>query len=88
MPQSSGIDRRSSIVRAHTMRIVFLLLLSGCASQLDIREGDCSITMVEVDAKASTPVLGGVEADGWTLVQRGACDPALIAIFRKAVDGN
>ncbi len=65
-----------------------LLLLSGCATQLDIREGDCSITIVEVDAKASTPVMGGVEADGWVLVQRGTCDPALIAMFRQVVEGN
>lgn len=70
------------------MRIFSLLLLSGCATQLDIREGDCSITIVEVDAKASTPVLGGVEADGWVLVQRGTCDPSLIALFRKTVDGT
>lgn len=69
-------------------KLLLLLLLSGCATQLDIREGDCSITIVEVDAKASTPVIGGVEADGWVLVQRGTCDPTLIAIFRKMLDGN
>ena len=69
-------------------KLVLLLLLSGCATQLDIREGDCSITIVEVDAKASTPVIGGVEADGWVLVQRGTCDAALIAMFRKTVDGT
>jgi len=69
-------------------KLLCLLLLSGCATQLDIREGDCSITLVEVDAKASTPVVGGVEADGWVLVQRGTCDAALIAMFRKKIDGT
>ena len=53
------------------MRLVFLLLLSGCVSQLDLRDGDISITLVEIDAEATTPLFGGVEADGCTLVLRG-----------------
>jgi hypothetical protein len=63
-------------------------VLTGCASQLDIREGECSITMVEVDAKASTLGFGGVEADGWVLVQRGECPNSLVELFRKTVDGQ
>lgn len=59
-----------------------LLVLSGCASQLDIREGDCSITFVEVDARANTPVIGGVEADGWVMVVRGSCTPQMIKLYR------
>lgn len=60
-------------------------LLSGCASQLDIREGDCSITMVEVDARATTPLMGGVEADGWVMVQRGDCTDALVELYKAKV---
>ena len=51
--------------------ILMALMLSGCASQLDLREGDISITLVEVDAEANTPIFGGVEADGCMLVLRG-----------------
>lgn len=65
-----------------------VVALSGCASQLDIREGDCSITMVEVDAKASTPVVGTVEADGWLLVQRGECPNSLIELFKQTVQDS
>lgn len=67
---------------------ICLLLFAGCASQLDIREGDCSITLVEVDAKATTPVIGGVEADGWVMVQRGKCPAALIALYARMVNGS
>ena len=62
--------------------------IAGCASQLDIQEGDCSITMVEVDAKASTPVVGNVEADGWVLVQRGECPDPLVELFKQTVQGS
>lgn len=62
-----------------------LLGLSGCASQLDIREGDCSITFVEVDAKANTPILGGVDAEGWVMVVRGTCTPQMIALYKETV---
>jgi len=41
--------------------------------------------MVEVDAKASTPVVGNVEADGWVLVERGECDDALIELYSQTV---
>ncbi len=68
--------------------LLAFLFTFGCATQLDIREGDCSITIVEVDAKASTPVVGGVEADGWVLVQRGECSRELVALFTKMIDGN
>lgn len=64
---------------------VVSLLLAGCASQLDIREGDCSITMVEVDARATTPLMGGVEADGWVMVQRGDCTDALVELYKAKV---
>jgi hypothetical protein len=68
------------------MRLVLItLLLGGCASQLDIREGDCSITMVEVDAKASSVGFGGVEADGWVMVQRGTCPETLIEMYKQTV---
>ena len=63
------------------------LLLAGCANQLDLREGDCSITMVEVDGSASTVMVGTVEADGWVLVTRGACDPALVDLYQKVIEG-
>lgn len=68
--------------------IIIALLLSGCASQLDIREGDCSITMVDVDAKASSLGFGGVEADGWVLVQRGMCPESLIEMYKETVQGS
>ena len=61
------------------------IALTGCASQLDIREGDCSITFVEVDAKASSLGFGGVEADGWVMVQRGTCPDGLIELYKQAV---
>ena len=61
------------------------IVLTGCASQLDIREGDCSITMVDVDATANTPLLGGVEADGWVLVQRGECANSLVEFYKQVV---
>lgn len=60
-----------------------LLVLGGCASQLDIREGDCSITFVEVDARANTPLLSGIEADGWVMVVRGTCTPQMIELYRE-----
>jgi len=66
--------------------ILTSLILFGCASQLDIKEGDCSITMVEVDARASTPLMSGVEADGWVLVQRGTCSEELIKLYREALN--
>ncbi len=62
-----------------------LPLLAGCASQLDIREGDCAITMVEVDARAATALVGSVDADGWVLVQRGECSPELIKFYTEVV---
>lgn len=68
-----------------------LLVLTGCASQLDIRDGDCSVTFVEVDARAATPVVGGVEADGWVMVVRGECTKEMIQLYRDmffGVDGN
>lgn len=67
---------------------LLVVLLAGCQTQLDIREGDCSITMVEVDAKASTPVVGTVEADGWVLVQRGECPNSLIEMYKALVLGS
>ena len=67
---------------------VMLLVLAGCASQLDIRDGDCSVTFVEVDARAATPVVGGVEADGWVMVVRGECTPAMIQLYRDMYFGT
>lgn len=60
-----------------------LLVCSGCASQLDLREGDCSITLVAVDAEAATPMFGSVEADGCMLVSRGERCPGLNKIKMK-----
>ncbi len=65
--------------------LVVLLFTTSCASQLDLREGDCSITRVEVDARAATPVLGGVEADGWMMVIRGKCTPDMIKLYRETM---
>ena len=65
---------------------VCAFVLASCASQLDIREGECSITMVEVDARTSTPLLGSIEADGWVMVQRGECPPVLIEIYKAVVE--
>ncbi len=65
--------------------ILTALLCSGCASTLDIGAGDCSITMVEVDARASTPMVGNVDADGWVMVERGDCTPDLIALYRAVL---
>ena len=65
--------------------LLTILLCSGCASTLDIGAGDCSITMVEVDARASTPMVGNVDADGWVLVERGECGPELIELYRTVV---
>ena len=65
-----------------------LIFIYGCASQLDIKEGDCSITMVKVDARASTPLMSGVEADGWVLVQRGDCSEELIKLYKEALDNK
>ena len=69
------------------MKIMLLALVSltGCASQLDIREGDCAITIVEVDARAATALVGSVDADGWVLVQRGECSAELVKFFETAV---
>lgn len=64
-----------------------VVALSGCASQLDIREGDCSLTFVEVDAKAATLGFGNVEADGWVMVMRGACPNSLIELFKQTIEG-
>lgn len=60
-----------------------LLLLSGCASQLDLYEGDISVTLVEIDAKATTPIFGSVEADGCMLIIRGVDD--VIALDKVAM---
>ena len=65
--------------------LTFAVLVSSCANQLDLREGDCSITRVEVDARAATPVLGGVEADGWMMVIRGKCTPDMIKLYRETM---
>lgn len=64
---------------------VCMVVLSGCASQLDIRDGDCSITRVQVDATTNAPFVGGVEADGWVLVSRGDCSDAMIDLFRDGI---
>ena len=65
--------------------ILLLTLLSGCASQLDLRQGDCAIIMVEVDARAATALVGSVDADGWVLVQRGECSSELIRFYREVL---
>lgn len=67
---------------------LLVVLLSGCASQLDIRDGDCSITLVDVDGTASTVMVGKVEADGWVMVTRGECSPELIELYRQMVQNN
>ena len=51
--------------------LLCLPLLMSCASRLDLRDGDVSITLVEVDAQANTLMFGGIEADGCMLVLRG-----------------
>lgn len=61
------------------------LLLSGCASQLDIQDGDCSITLVEVDGDSSTWTIGKLEANGWVMVTRGECPPAMIDLYRQTI---
>ena len=64
--------------------LLALLLLSGCATQLDLSEGDCSITLVDVDATANTPMVAGFRADGWVLVTRGECSAEMVEMYRSA----
>ena len=55
------------ICRALTAAVV---LLGGCASQLDLQEGDTSIALFQVDAKAG--YMGqSIETDGCILILRG-----------------
>ena len=54
------------------LAITLTLLTGGCAAQLDLAEGDSSVFLGEVDAKAATPLTGsGIEADGCIAVFRG-----------------
>jgi hypothetical protein len=74
---TGGSTARSPLWIGVVLALVFLSL--GCASQLDLREGDVSMTLVEIDAEATTPGFGGVEADGCMLILRGV-DLAVIPL--------
>lgn len=73
------------MARLRYSALLTVALCSGCAAQLDLKQGDCSITLVQVDALASTPMVGNVEADGWVMVGRGDCSPELIELYRAVV---
>lgn len=85
---------------ARELRILSILIvlalafasLSGCGllpeatdgGLFDVQEPDCSITVVDVMAKAGILATGSLDATGKLLVRRGKCTAQDIEIYKKA----